>query len=307
MQNIIGVLFQIFTLIALGFLLKKKHFFDDHFEKQLNLFVVRIVVPFAILASSNNEFNSDSSLSVITMAIISFCYYVFAMLYGYFSGKIFYKQNTAATKVFTNCTVFANTIFLGLPLIGAIFGKAGVLLAIIYNLMYNLFFYSIGLAFYRNEHRVDAKLLLSIIKDPAIISSILTIILYLSPYSLPAFGYDFIQLIANLMTPLSMLLLGASLTRIKINKLLRHRNLLFISFSRLLILPGLMYGISLFFPQHKFVFQIAIILTALPVGSLNNVFAQRYDNHISITTISIVQSMLLMMITLPLWLMLVGS
>lgn len=307
MQSIIGVLFQIFALIVLGFLLKKKSFIDDHFEKKLNLFVVKIVLPFSILISSNNEFNSELSKSVFAMAILSFSYYAFTMIYGYLTGKVFYKDNNAAVKVFTNCTVFANTIFLGLPLIGSIFGKTGVLLAIIYNLMYNLFFYSFGIAFYQNQKKFDKVVLLAMLKDPAIIASIVTIIIYLSPFRLPPVGYDFIQLVANLMTPLSMILLGASLTKINLQDMVKHTRLLFISFSRLAILPALMYGISFLFPTYKFVFQVAIILTALPVGSLNNVIAQRYDNHVSITTISIVQSMLLMLITLPIWLMIVGT
>jgi predicted permease len=303
MLQLLNICFQLFFLVALGLFLKKKGYLGKEVEHKLNLIVTKVIIPFSLLNTSNSPYDPNIKTSVVIMFIVAVSYYIFAYLYGYTLGRFVYKEDKDAAKVFCNCIVFANTLFIGLPIINSVLGGTGVILCIIYNLVFNLFFYPIGVPFYDKKTKYSPALsnISSMIKDPPLIASIFTLFLYLTPYRLPTFIYDSLQLIANLMTPLSMILLGAMLSKAKIKDIFSVKAIYLISFSRLIFLPLIMFSFSLLFPDLKDIFYVATILTALPTGSLNSIYAKKYCNNIDIVNFSILQSMVLMLFTLPFW------
>ena len=76
--------------------------------------------------------------------------------------------------------VCANTSFIGLPLVDVLFGGDGMIYAVIYNLLYNVFMYTIGIRLFDGEKRekLDAK---ALVLNPLTISSLISIVLFFLP------------------------------------------------------------------------------------------------------------------------------
>ena len=143
MSQLYIVFFEMAVVLLIGFTLGKKKVIDDRGRKVLNDLLLKAVLPFSIISSSQYEFSLDMVRSIGAVAVGAGLYYLLTLVVlriVVFRTKI----ADAERRVFITTSVFANTGFVGMPIMYSLFGNAGLLLAAIYNLIYNLFFYTYG-------------------------------------------------------------------------------------------------------------------------------------------------------------------
>lgn len=304
LSNVIGLLVQIFFLVFLGMFLRRKGLLSNEFQANLSVLITNIILPFSILSSSNQAFDTSMLKTLLIAVGVTVGYYLFALGLGLGLGKKIFPSNRQKSGLFATCTTFANVGFLGFPVINTIFGSSGMIYAVLYNMLYNVFFYTIGTSLINTQETEVSIKPSRLLRDPAILSSIIAITIYVSPLRFPALVYNTFQMIGDMITPLSMFLIGASLVGSSIKYIFSNKPALLTSALRLVVLPFLIYLVSLLFPEHQYVFSVLIILTALPVGSMNTIFAKLFHSDVDFASTVTIQSMLLMIITLPLWLLL---
>ena len=120
--------FKIFVFLALGFVLNKTKVIDGSAEKALSKVLLTAVLPFMILNSSQHTYSSEAVTGMVTCAAFGVCYYALTLILMRLSLK---KANMLEDekRIMVTCTVFANTGFVGFPLMEALFGAYGLLLA----------------------------------------------------------------------------------------------------------------------------------------------------------------------------------
>ena len=135
------VFFKIFVFLALGFVLNKTKVIGSSGERALSDILLKAVLPFMILSSSQHDYSTDAMNGMITCAAVACGYYALTLVAMRLSLR---KVNILEDekRIMVTCTVFANTGFVGFPLMEALFGSYGLLLAAVYNLCYNVFFYT---------------------------------------------------------------------------------------------------------------------------------------------------------------------
>jgi hypothetical protein len=199
-------------------------------------------------------------------------------------------------RIFVTMTVFANTGFVGFPLMLALFGHEGLLLAVVFNMAYNVFMYSYGIYLLSGKNGGFGK----IVFNPVSIASIAAILLFISPLRLPPIISSPISEIGSMTVPVSMIIIGASLAPIPIRSICSDLHAYFVSAIRLLILPGLVLLVVMFLPINPVNASVIVLMSALPCGSMNVILSEKYDCEPEFAARTVVQSMLLMMLTLPL-------
>lgn len=302
MDNVMGLFIQIFFMVFLGMVLRRKGLLSNEFQANLSVLITHVILPFSILSSSNRPFDKSMINPLLITVAVAGAYYILALVIGYFLGQRVFPTKPGNAALFTTCTTFANVGFLGFPVINTIFGSEGMIYAVIYNMLYNLFFYTIGTSLLnRQDSGIDIRLS-RLLRDPAILTSLISILIYVSPLRFPAFAYDTFSLIGNMITPLSMFLIGASLVGTSIKSVIVNKEALLVSFMRLVFFPLLVLAVAQFFPEYKFVFSVLIVLTSLPVGSLNTIFAKIFNLDVQFASTVTIQSMLLMVVSLPVYL-----
>lgn len=295
-----GLFVKIGIMVALGFFLKRKKIITQQFQSALSDFLLNAVLPFSVLASAGNKLADGMAARLGQSALIACGYYCAALVVCVLLGKVLWKNGSADFSkkrgIFSTMSVFANTGFIGLPLVEELFGSEGMLYGVIYNMAYQLFLFTIGIALLSGEHKISWKALFS---DVTSVVSILAIVLYLSPFRFPAVVNDAFTAIGDMCVPLSMIVIGCCIADVHFSQLVHEKYGYLISALRLLIFPLLLLFLLRTLNITSVLRNSCVVLTALPVGSLNVLLAERYKADVSFSTCAVVQSLILFMGTLP--------
>lgn len=301
MVQVYIVFFKIFVFLGLGFVLNKIKVIDGNAEKALSKVLLTAVLPFMILNSSQHTYSNEAVNGMITCAAFAVCYYALTLIVLRLSLKKV-KMPEDERRIMVTCTVFANTGFVGFPLMEALFGAYGLLLAAVFNLCYNLFFYTYAVYLFSKKPHFK---LVEIFKNPVSVASILAIVLFIIPWRMPQFLGDTFKLIGDMTVPMSMMVMGSMLAGVKIKKLITDKKAYVVSALRLMILPALMlaavWGVSFFTPMSPETKSVVVLMCALPCGSMNVMYSENHDvaPHFCARTVSL--SMVFMLVTLMFW------
>lgn len=294
MTALLDVVVKIAFMVSLGFILRKLNVITEELQKGLTNLLLVAILPFSIIASSGYIRTEALTRGLLIVAAAAVVYYAAAIfLMKLLSDRLPFGKKKK--RIFITMTVFQNTGFVGFPLMQALFGFEGLLLAVVFNMAYNLFMYSYGIQLLSGEKADIRKFFL----NPVSVASVIAIIIFVSPFRLPAIIAAPISDVGLMTVPISMMIIGASLAPIPLRSLLSDRKAYLVSFLRLLALPGLMLIAMIFLPVDPVTKSVIVLMSALPCGSMNVIFSEKYDCEPEFAAKTVVQSMLLMTITLP--------
>jgi Predicted permeases len=293
---------KIALMIALGFFLKKRHIITDEFQKDLSNLLLNVILPINVLASSSSECSKDIMQGIIISTLIACIYYIAALFISKQIGKRT-KMSDRGQHIFVMMCVFANVGFIGYPLIQELYGKSGFILAVVYNLIYQIFLVTVGIKGLDSEKDRNGK---GFWKDPLCIISVLSILIFISPFRLPDVLQDTCNTLGDLMVPISMILIGCDLARENMKLIFRDGRSYVVAVLRLLIFPVLMLAVLKLLRTDNMILAPMVVLTALPSGSLNVILAQKYQCEPEFAARTVLLTMELMIPTIPLILFLIS-
>lgn len=299
MDAILDVVVKIAVMVSLGFLLRKINIITEELQKGLTNLLLTAILPFSIIASSGYVRTAALTRGLLIIGAAAVIYYAVAItLMKLLSDRLPFGEKRK--RIFITMTVFQNTGFVGFPLMQALFGAEGLLLAVVFNMAYNLFMFSYGIQLLSGE-KADVK---KFFLNPISIASVIAILIFVSPFRLPGIIAAPIADVGAMTIPISMMIIGASLAPFPLRSILSDWRTYLVSSIRLLLLPGLMILAMLFLPVDPVTKSVIVLMTALPCGSMNVMFSEKYDCEPEFAAKTVVQSMLLMTITLPLMILL---
>ena len=269
MQTLMNLFIKIFIMITAGFFLRKHNAISGQLKREINYLVINIIAPFSIIASGNSPFSKEVSASLFQATIFCTVYYFLSILLGLGIAKVL-KMEDAHGRIFMLLSSFANTGFIGIPLATELFGSQGSLIAVIYNMVFDIFFFTYGVWYVSRSGKFQLGQLL---KNPVAISAVASVLLYLSPFRMPAIVADTFGTIGGAMVPLSMIVIGCNLAEMDILKVLKNRDAYIVSALRLLIYPLAAFAIVKAVGFDPVTAAACVLLTALPPGTLNVIVA----------------------------------
>lgn len=284
--------------IAIGFSLRKSRVIDERSHNNLSDILLKAVLPFTIIASSQYTYSEDLARSIAAVAVGAGVYYMVCLFAVWFAVRKT-KMDDQIKRVFITASIFGNTNFVGIAIMSSLMGKSGLLLAAVYNLVYNIFFYTLG------AHILSKgkNSFYDIVVNPVSLTSILSIVLFFVP-RLPVFITDTISVVGDMTLPLSMIILGSMLTTVDWKKLIIDGKSYIVALLRLVIFPVLMMLALVLVGKvvrisHQTIFSL-VIMTALPAGTMNAIFAEKYNCAPKFCARTVTLTLFLMVITLPL-------
>ena len=299
-EIILSLIVKIAVMIALGYTLRKIDIITESLQKGLTDILLKAILPLSILMSANYAFNSALFHGMLIVAAAAVGFYVIGLTgMTFFSKTLSLQENER--KIIVTMTVFANTGFVGFPIMLALFGQPGLLLAVIFNMFYNLFMYTYGINLLSGKGGYDIK---SILLNPITIASIASIVIFVSPFRFPAILASPIEDIGAMSVPISMIIMGASLAKIPLLDILKDKYSYLVSGIRLVLFPLLMLLVMRLLSVSSLTATVCVLMAALPCGTMNVIFAEKYDCAPEFASRTVIQSLLLMIITLPLMILL---
>ena len=278
-----------FLLIAVGAFCYRKKYINDDGAGQLSFILTRIVAPNNIIDSFQHDFDPALGKALIISVL---CTCTAMGLSIVVSHAIFRKNGSHANfadKRF--CVVFTNCGFMGLPLLDALYGSKGLSLGSAFIMVNKLQLWTYGVGqLSRDVPR--AERIRNTFINPGVISNLIGLFCFLTPFKLPAVPATAVSYLASLNTPIAMIAVGAFLAPC-------DRQVYFVSALRLLVLPLLTLGIFLLVPLEHTLRCSMLISAAAPVAMAASLFGKTYGTDYLFSTRATAVSTILSAITIP--------
>ena len=288
---------KLFLLLILGFVLFKCHIFDEYTNKKISALIVNVASPMLIISSIAGVEGSNKSIVFLMIGAGILMYIGFIIL-----GKIINRIFPFPKKdwpVYECMVVFANTGFMGYPVLLDVFGQEAVFYASLIHMAFNFFVYTYAIMCLTKGDDSEFKLNFKQLLTPGIILIFVGIFIYLFDIQLPSVLMDTINSVGSLTAPLSMMMIGSSLADYPIKDSFTDWRSYVFAFVRLMIVPFVTMIMCRLLHIDAYYANITIITNAMPVGSMVLMLATQYNANVKIVTRNIVVSTLLSVITIP--------
>ncbi|RGG94403.1 AEC family transporter [Coprobacillus sp. AM26-5AC] len=288
---------KLFLLLVLGFVLFKCHIFDEYTNKKISALIVNVASPMLIISSIAGVEGSNKSIVFLMIGAGILMYIGFIIL-----GKIINRIFPFPKKdwpVYECMVVFANTGFMGYPVLLDVFGQEAVFYASLIHMAFNFFVYTYAIMCLTKGDDSEFKLNFKQLLTPGIILIFVGIFIYLFDIQLPSVLMDTINSVGSLTAPLSMMMIGSSLAVYPIKDSFTDWRSYVFAFVRLMIVPFVTMIMCRLLHIDAYYANITIITNAMPVGSMVLMLATQYNANVKIVTRNIIVSTLLSVITIP--------
>ena len=286
----------LFILILIGYFIRYRNLIDKSFTSKLSNLVLSIFLPALIINSMQINFEPSIINKIIIIILLSFITYLISYLIAY-SLKFIFKSDKDI-GVYQYAVMFSNVGFMGYPVVQSIFGSSALFYASIFNLPFNLLIMTLGVYLLcRGNENYDFSIKSFV--NPVIVSILIGFILFIFRIKLPVFINDTLELLGDLTTPLSMLIIGSMLCESPAKECFLNKKLYLIVFIRLIFIPACIYFILKEKINDKLLLSIPVILTSMPIATNAAIMANKYKANESLASQLVFLSALLSIITIP--------
>lgn len=280
-----------FLLMMVGFILRRKNIIDSVGIKQMSDLMIYICNPAIMVNSFNIVFSYDKLKEIGITFVLS----VIITIIGIITAAIFMRKEQSLEKF---GIIFCNAGFIGIPLIQSVVGKEAIFYLTIYLVSFTLFVWTYGvLLISKGQTNMNFK---KIVSNPALISVVLGLILFVSPIKLPDVIYNSFDLLGACNTPLGMIILGAYLANSTMDQIVKNKVGYKVSFYRLVIAPlATIAFLSLIPTQYNDIRLTLLIASSTPVGVMLAIFSQMFSGDYEYGARIVSLSTILSLLSLP--------
>lgn len=298
LQNFLIVSQQVLVLcclMALGFICNKIHWLDAKAVKSITNIVLFFVTPCVIIDSFSRDVDPSLISGLIVAAVIAFFTFGFSIAFAHLCIK---DKDKDIERVYRYASIFGNCGFMALPLEHAVLGDIGTFYGTAFIAIFNLIVWTYGVWLMSGDKaNIKAKALFT---NPGLIGAVIGILLLVTGFRFPSVISTTIGYMADLNTPLPMIVIGYYLGNLSVKKIVSNRKQYLIAFYRLLLIPGVMLVIMHFAKVDPVVMVVSTIAASAPTAANTAMFATLYDKDAELGAQLMSVTTLLSLITLPL-------
>ncbi|MBR1864515.1 MAG: AEC family transporter [Ruminococcus sp.] len=283
-----------FIILFIGFGCSKKGLITREGNKQLSAVALHIVNPLLIFMAYQTDHSSRLMKGLCWSFLLSAV--SFGVMIGLSGLIVSGKREDFALERFS--CVYSNCGFIGIPLIRGIYGDEGVLYLTAYITLFNILVWTHG--YMTMKGQADRSTFFKALRAPSVVAVFLGFIFYLGSIRLPGVLSSSLQYVADMNTPLAMLIAGAAAAQTDFKKAVRNKGLYLVAAMKLLILPMAAFFIMKLFPAPALVLMTVTIAAACPVATTGTMFAIQMDKKPERCSEFFAVTTLLSALTLPL-------
>ena len=293
MQIVIGKIMLLAIVMLVGFFGAKTGYI-----KGLKNATSSLITPL-----SGQAKDGETETTALAVFILGLVFVALFLSLGRLSTFLF-RFDKKKADVHTCLTAFGNTIFLGYPLLEAIWGTKAVFYAAFFSIANDLAAWTIGVLILTRGGkggRVNLKRLV----NPATLSYVVGAIMFMLGLRLPPVLHDAASSIGGCTMVLSMLFLGATLADVRIGKILAGLSSITIVIIKMLLVPlGAFYALrwlmpALDIPVDMLIIPIVCVEAAMPCQSVFAILADEFGGDTDYAATAICLTTAASLVTLP--------
>lgn len=261
-----------FLLVSVGFFARKRKLINDDIQVGLSGIVLNISIPAAIIAAADKPLELDKLHIIVYILFGAAIIMLNASFLSGFLMKRIHIQPREAT-LFSSMVTYPNVAFIGYPVIKIFMPEEGVFYASFFVLVFNLMFFMYGIRKISGIRLLTFKTIFGHINT---LASLLMIVLYLLQIQFPSPVKNTLNLLGELSTPLSLMVMGSMLGCIALKELFNRPLLYLAATIKLLIIPSLVFAVIKLIQIPMEAATVLLVMSALPSASVVVISAEKY-------------------------------
>lgn len=283
----------LFVLMGFGAVMRWAKFFQDNAIEGFVNVLILVVTPCLIVDVFQRPFD-PTMLKGLGLAF-GFAVLLHLLLIV-LSWTMVRHRSEDVRRPLVLAAAMSNAGYMGIPLEQAVLGDAGVFFGIVYVVVFNLVIWSWGL-----KTMSGGVNRLKMWVNPGTVGLALGAPFFFFSLKLPAVIGVPVHHMANLNTPVAMIIIGYCLAGAKLGKVVRLGAFHVATAVRLIASPLLM--VALFYPfRHALDRNMMLALTiaaSAPVGAMVSMFATKFHRDVDVSVAVVSGSTLLSILTMP--------
>ncbi|TSA13305.1 MAG: AEC family transporter [Comamonadaceae bacterium] len=310
---VITSLLPVVLLIALGYLSGRTGWIRSEASKDLSNLVFMVLTPALLFRTMSTVHVEQLNFKPVAM------YFVAAALL--FAAMLLWQGATRRAAVLALAATFSNTVMIGVPLVSLAYGEAGLVMLFTLISVHALVLLTLAtvvleLAVAREQAAKDsgaprhmALTVLAAMRNgiihPVPLPIIVGLVFAQTGLVIPALLDKPLLLLSNAFGPIALLLVGVTLTQVRVGEHLRAA--LGLALIKNLAFPGLVALLSWSFGLSGLALSVMIVAASMPIGANVFLFSQRYEVAQELVTASVAVSTVLALLTVSLVMALLGA
>lgn len=194
-------------------------------------------------------------------------------------------------------SIYSNCGFIGIPLINSVLGGTGVFYITAYMVVFNLLTWTHGVILM--EKKCSLKNLREGLISPMFLATFSAVVLFFLQFKIPEVLLDSMNYVADMNTPLAMMVAGFSVAQSDIPKMLKNPRLYYVCAIKLILIPVITVPLLLLMHLPKTVSITILVAAACPAAATGTMMAIRYKQNYTYSSEIFALSTVLSIITIP--------
>ncbi len=297
----------LYIIVAVGFAADKFGVYPEKVARSCTDLLFYVITPAKIIQSFFTlDYNRETAKGLfIAIGCGLLLHGVAALL----STAVFNKCPSDKSCIFKYSCAYGNCGYMALPLANAVLGEEGVFYCSAVIISFQIFSFTHGI-YVMNKGKQSGKSEVDfkrIILNPGVISVIIGLPLFLLSVELPKVITTPVDYIANLNTPIAMLIFGTYIANTKFSTIFKEWRILCVSAVKLLVLPSIMLLIFRLFGINGTLLIALVMSASAPPANNTVMFAAKYDRDTGLASQTVTAASLLSIVTMPLMIGLASS
>ncbi|WP_340611745.1 AEC family transporter [Xenorhabdus bharatensis] len=310
------IVIPIFLIILIGYCFGRIRPDSGNSDKLINDYVLYIALPALLFLSiARSDINELEQWGFIGASLVGICI-VYAM--GTAIAKLM-GVGFPQSSILSMGACYGTTGYMGIPILLSIYGESAALPAAIATILHNIpaiiaviISYDMAATRHSANGRVSffysiAKALKTTFTNPLTVSVIAGLIFVVFRIPLPEFLRSLTHFLANAAGPTALFALGLGLSRFNLKEHINKDALKLVA-PMLLLKLGIQPWVTFICAYYLFGMQqlhniwliVAVVMAAQPIGASVYIFARIYNFRQEVISLSIIISLLVALITIPL-------
>lgn len=314
MLGALGSVVSVILLVALGFLLARRGWFEGGASALVSRLVVSVALPAYMVANLLGGYDRARLLAMLPGLPLPFA----VMLACFAAARglaALFRLPEGRRGTFASMFGLSNTIFIGLPVNLLLFGEESLPYVLLYYIANTVLFWTIGVHGIARDGALlgggAAPRLLSAegirrVLSPPLVAFLLAVALILAGIGLPGPVMEACKTLGAMTTPLSLLFIGIVIARVDRRKLRLERDLLLVLAGRFFLSPLLLVLAARSLDLPLLMKQVFFVQAAMPAMTQTPILAERYGADAEYAGLATALSTVAGLATIPLCMLLAG-
>lgn len=287
-------LLKMFFIMVLAFVCYKIRLVDQNGNKTVSNLLLLVVNPILIITVYQTEYDPE----LVRGLLLSFAAAAATHILGIIISTLLIRPKDGTDYSIERFNaMYSNCGFIGIPLIGSVLGDTGVFYLSAYMVMFNLFSWTHGIVLM--EKKLSLKSLKEGLISPMFIATLVAVLLFFLQLKIPSVLLDSMNYIADMNTPLAMMVAGFSVAQADLRKMCKNPRLYYTSAVKLLIFPACTIPLLMLFHLPTVISMTILIAAACPSATTGTMMAIRYKHNYTYSSEIFSLTTVLGVVTMP--------